>query len=239
MTDEYSHLTTHSGTVQRWLLKKPSKSGATDSIQLLPDEVLELTLDSRNGIMPTPTLSWGALILTSHRIIRHASDNAKNVSTILPLAKVTGVEIVDSKEPVSRLLQGLGAFAVGILLALLSWNILNVGLISLLVGGIPLIVSVYILAGYFFPEYESELVVSTAGSAVKHPLVTARAKADSLTAIDQLWKLIYGVRVGAVPTNSRGRVATNSRGAKNTSSSSSSSARIPSRARSRPNKPAE
>jgi hypothetical protein len=199
---------------------------ATDSIQLLPEEELALTLDPRNGLLPNPAVNWGTLIATTHRIIKIASNDHSRVSTILPLRLITGIEVVDATRPISRLIQGFGIFALGTVLAIASWNILNVGLISLLMGGIPLIISIYILAGYFFPEQESGIIVSTAGSTIRLPLLTARARSDSLEAVNQLWRLIQHGQQTKIPNGPRRGPSRKLQGPKVTRPSSTSSKRV-------------
>ena len=156
-----------------------SEARAEWELSLLPGERVELTLDARRGLLTAPGIETNSLTVTTHRVIKHGIQPGRHTTSLVPLERVAAVEISDVARSPERLTQGLVVLGVGIVLGAVAWVIFAVTLISLLVGGIPVLVGVYILAGYAFPESDGELVLHAAGYSLHQSLLTKDARRDA------------------------------------------------------------
>ncbi len=149
------------------------------SIPWLAGEQFDIALDATDGALDSPPQRGDALVLTTHRIIRFAESASERALALLPLSSVAAVEIVDISRPAQRLGTGLFLLVVSALLGLISWSMFAIPFVSLLLGGIPALISVYALAGWAFPDGEGALRIYTHGHAFTQPLRSPAARRDA------------------------------------------------------------
>ncbi|MCH7483397.1 MAG: hypothetical protein IIC31_11305, partial [Chloroflexi bacterium] len=158
-------------------------------MSLLPGERFDLALDARRGVVTASEAGENVLTVTTHRVILRSAEPGKRTTALLPLSKLTGVEVLDVYRATERLPQGLLLLAAGVLLGWLSWTIVGVVLISLLLGGLPVLAAIYILTGYVLPDQEGALVVHAGGYALRHVLRSADARRDAYLVAQRLYEL--------------------------------------------------
>ena len=175
-------------------------NSAEQQIPWLPAERFEIALDAEIGASsaPPPTAGRDVLVVTNHRAIKTGESAGTRTTSLLPLAGMTGIEVVDISRSPERLTQGLIALAVGIALGAASWIVAEVPLISLIIGGLPLLAAVYLLAGYAFPDAEGELVLHSGGQSVRLPLRTQDSRRDAYLVAHRLYELLAASHVGPV-----------------------------------------
>ena len=163
----------------------------------LPGERWETGLQARLGEVALPLdVPPPVLMVTTHRAILVNQQSGRSSTSLLLLANITGVELVDTTKQASRLVQGLLLLGTGILLALAMWVVLQTLLFVLIAGALPGVAGVYLLAGYLFPDQERELLLHTAGYTARMPLLTANARRDAYLVAHRISELSSG---GAVP----------------------------------------
>ena len=163
--------------------------GPHGQVSLLPGERFDLALDARRGVVTASEAGENVLTVTTHRVILRSAEPGKRTTALLPLSKLTGVEVLDVYRATERLPQGLLLLAAGVLLGWLSWTIVGVVLISLLLGGLPVLAAIYILTGYVLPDQEGALVVHAGGYALRHVLRSADARRDAYLVAQRLYEL--------------------------------------------------
>ena len=156
---------------------------------LLPGERFDLALDARRGVVTSSEVGENVLTVTTHRAILLSSEPGKRTTALLPLNKLTGVEVVDVYRATERLPQGLLLLAAGGLLGWLSWMIFGVVLLSLLVGGLPVLAAIYILTGYALPDQDGALVLHAGDYSLRHVLRSADARRDAHLVAHRLYEL--------------------------------------------------
>ena len=161
------------------MLARMVNQSAGHQVSWLPNERFEVSLDARKGALTSPGGGPGTLTITNQRAILVRTSMSRRRTMLVPLAGLSGIEVVDVSRPQERLTQGLIVFGVGFILAWISWMVFATALISFLVGGVPVLVGVYALAGYAFPEGESELVLHSVGFSVHQPLLSTDARRDA------------------------------------------------------------
>ena len=159
-------------------------------IPWLPGERFELALHARNGAITGSAVGRDILTITTHRAIQLGADGGKRITSLVPLDRITGIEVVDVARPSQRLSQGLVALGIGIALGWVSWAVAGVALISLVVGGLPLLVAVYMLSSYAFPDDDGELVLHAGGHALRQPLLTSESRRDAYLVAHRVYELI-------------------------------------------------
>ncbi len=160
-------------------LERSGPPTTTVSRLLFPNEEVELTLHDRLGITADLQDTRDSLIVTSHRLISSTYKAGQHCMSIIPRGSVDGIEILEMQRPRERLLGGITLLAVGILFGWAVWAIVGLSLPALALGGIPTVISVWILASYAFPEDSSEIVVYAGSLALRHPLRTPQARCDA------------------------------------------------------------
>ena len=160
-----------------------------DQVPLLPGERFEVALDAQLGVVGASAAGENSLTVTTHRAILLSSEPGKRTTALLPLSKLTGVEVLDVYRATERLPQGLLLLAAGVLLGWLSWTIVGVVLISLLLGGLPVLAAIYILTGYVLPDQEGARVVHAGGYSLRHVLRSADARRDAYLVAQRLYEL--------------------------------------------------
>ena len=170
----------------------PADDSADQQVPWLPAERFEIALDAEIGASsaPPPTAGRDLLVVTNHRAIKTGESGGARTTSLLPLTGMTGIEVVDISRSPDRLTQGLLALAVGIVLGWVSWIVAGVPLISLIIGGLPLLAAVYLLSGYAFPDAEGELVLHSGGQSVRLPLRTKDSRRDAYLVAHRLYELL-------------------------------------------------
>ena len=163
--------------------------GPHDQVPLLPGERFDLALDAQRGVVNSSAVGENILTVTTHRVILLSSEPGKRTTALLPLSKITGVEVVDVYRATERLPQGLLLLAAGALLGWLSWIVVGVVLISLLVGGLPVLAAIYIIAGYALPDQDGALVLHAGDYSLRHVLRSADARRDAYLVAQRLYEL--------------------------------------------------
>ena len=128
-------------------------------------------------------------MVTTHRAIKVGVDGGKRTTSITPLDRVSAVEVTDSGRPTERLAQGLLFMGAGALLGWISWVVLGVALVSLLIGGLPILVSVYMLAAFVFPDEDGELTLYAGTHVVRQPLLSTVARRDAYAVAQRIYEL--------------------------------------------------
>ena len=161
-------------------------------IPWLPGETFELALDAKEGLLAAPSAS-AVLIVTSHRVIVVDRRAGRRATTIAPLSAIGAVEVVEVARPIERLWQGLIVLGGGVLLAWVTWALFSVALITVVVGGLPILASVYILLDYVFPNARGELALHAHGGAIRCALQSRAAQRGAYAAAHRLSALQAGI----------------------------------------------
>ncbi|MEX2598898.1 MAG: hypothetical protein WD533_04495 [Dehalococcoidia bacterium] len=156
----------------------------------LPGERFELALDARLGMSTSPMAGDNVLTVTTRRAIKLGSEPGKRTTSMLPLDRVAAVEVIDAERPTERLTQGLVVLGIGIIAGIVSWVFLEQQLITLLAGGLPVLVAIYMLAGYAFPDTEGELILHTGSYTLRQPLQTPESRRDAYLAAHRIYDLV-------------------------------------------------
>ena len=170
-------------------MNRPVDDNPHDHVPLLPGERFDLALDAQLGVVGSSAAGENVLTVTTHRAILVTSEPGKRTTALLPLSKLTGVEVVDVHRAAERLPQGLLLLAAGVLLGWLSWIVVGVVLISLLVGGLPILAAVYMLTGYALPDQDGALVLHAGDYSLRHVLRSADARRDAHLVAQRLYEL--------------------------------------------------
>ena len=155
----------------------------------LPGERWEMGLQARLGGVTPPSGGPPMLMVTTHRAILVNQQSGRRATSLLPLASITGIEVVDTSRPTARFVQGLLLLGTGVLLATAVWVVLETLLFVLIAGAMPGLAGVYLLAAYLFPDQQGELLLHTAGHTARMPLLTAGARRDAHLAAHRLSEL--------------------------------------------------
>lgn len=166
--------------------------GLDRDIAWLPGERFEMALDAQRGAVSAPQGGADLLTVTSHRAVRTSGQAGRRTTSIVPLSGVTAIDVVDVSRPSERLSQGLLVLAVGIVLGWVSWAVINVALVSLLVGGLPVLAAVYMLAGYLFPDAQGELVLHAGAYSLHQPLTSNDSRRDAYLVAHRIYELMAG-----------------------------------------------
>ena len=158
----------------------------------LPGERFELALDSRQGMVSPTVPGASVLTVTSHRAILLGRQQSRRTTSMIPLERLSGVEIVDVNRPQAKLTQGLLFLGIGLMVGLAAQVILEEVLFVLIMGGLPAIVGIYMLAAYAFPDDEDVLLLHAASYTLRMPLATADAQRDAYLVAHRLFELIGG-----------------------------------------------
>ena len=163
--------------------------GPHDEVPLLPGERFDLALDAQLGVVGATAVGENILTVTTRRAILLTNEPGKRTTALLPLSKLTGVEVVDVHRATERLPQGLLLLAAGVLIGWLSWIVVGVVLMSLLVGGLPVLAAIYILTGYALPDQDGALVLHAGDYSLRQVLRSADARRDAHLVAQRLYEL--------------------------------------------------
>ena len=180
---------------------RPSDMESSVQLPWLPDERFEIGLDARQGAVTQPTAGQHILTVTSYRAIRLGQEPGKRTTSLVPLERLSSVEVVDTSRPGTRMAQGALFLGIGILLGLVVWAILETLLFVLIAGGLPTLVGIYLLAGYVFPDEQGELLLHADGFTLRMPLLSPAARRDSYLVAHRVFELMAAAaqRVNTVP----------------------------------------
>ncbi len=156
----------------------------------LPGEQFELSFDSNEGVLTHPKVGDHVLTVTSHRAILQSQQPGKRTTCLVPMGQLSAVEVIEITRPTSRLVQGGLSLGIGVVLGLLVWLVLGPLLLILIAGGLPTILSVYLLAGYAFPDEQGELLLHSTGYSIRTPLLSANARRDAYLVAHRVSELI-------------------------------------------------
>ena len=159
-------------------------------IPWLPEERFELALDSHQGSIKSSAAGNDTLTVTTLRVIRVGRQGGVRTTAILPLDRLTAVEVSDVERDNARLVKGLVALAIGVALGWITWAILAVTLISLLVGGLLILTAVFLLSGYVFPDEKGALMLYANGYMLRQPLLTSQSRRDAYLVAHRLYELM-------------------------------------------------
>ena len=154
------------------------------------EERAEVVLDAKAGALASPRAQSDSLIVTNHRAVKVGVSQGSRTVTLLPLANISSVEIFDVARSSERLIQGVGLLLVGVMIGGTTWLALNFPLLSVVAGGVPILISVYVLAGWAFPDDEGELRLYSSGHVMTQRLGTAAARRDAYGAAYRIYELM-------------------------------------------------
>jgi hypothetical protein len=159
----------------------------------LPGERFELALDSHEGAINSSAAGKDTLTVTTRRVIRLGRQGGVRTTAIVPLDRLTAVEVSDVERDNGRLVNGLVALVIGAALGWVSWAVFAVTLISLVVGGLPILVAVFLISGYVFPDDEGALLLHANGYTLRQPLLTTESRRDAYLVAHRLYELMAQV----------------------------------------------
>jgi hypothetical protein len=180
----------------------PSDMESSVQLPWLADERFEIGLDARQGVVTQPTAGHNILTVTSCRAIQLSQETGKHTTSLVPLERLSSVEVVNTSRPGTRMAQGALLLGIGILLGLVVWATLEALLLILIAGGLPTLVGIYLLAGYVFPDGQGELLLHADGLTLRTPLLSPAARRDAYLVAHRVFELMAAAaqRINTVPT---------------------------------------
>ena len=173
------------------MITEPS-ADAVAQVPLLPGESIEMVFDSRDGLVSEAAPRNDALVVTNERVVRDGVADGARVVSMFPLNALAAVEVADSGRSLERLGQGIILVAAGLVLGGVSWFILEIQVLSVILGGLPILAGIYMLTGWAFPDGEGALQLYAPGHAVALPLRTAVARESVYAAMGRIYALRWG-----------------------------------------------
>jgi hypothetical protein len=159
-------------------------------IPWLAGERFELALDSHEGAINSSTSGKDTLTVTTRRVIRLGRVGGVRTTAVVPLDRLTAVEVSDVERDGGRLTNGLVALVIGLALGWVTWAVFAVTLISLVVGGLPILVAVFLISGYVFPDDEGALLLHSPGYTLRQPLLSSESRRDAYLVAHRLYELM-------------------------------------------------
>ena len=166
-----------------------SSTDAVPRVPLLPGESIEMVFDARNGLVSESAPRGESVVVTSERVVRDGVAEGARVVSMFPLQDLAAVEVSDSGRSFERLAQGITLAAVGLVLGGLSWFILEIQVLSVVLGGLPILAGIYMLTGWAFPDTEGALHLYAPGHAIALPLRSAAAREGVYAAMRRIYEL--------------------------------------------------
>ncbi len=173
----------------RLMIMNDSSTDAVPRVPLLPGESIEMVFDARNGLLSESDPRGEALVVTNERVLRDGVAEGARVVSMFPLSDLAAVEVSDSGRSLERLGQGIVLAAVGLVLGGLSWFILEIQVLSVVLGGLPILAGIYMLTGWAFPDTEGALHLYAPGHAIALPLRSATAREGVYAAMRRIYEL--------------------------------------------------
>ena len=155
-------------------------------------ETIEVVFDAQGGLGAEPTPHTDALVVTNERVVRDGVADGARVVSMFPLRELAAMEVADNGRSFERLGQGIVLVAAGLVLGGLSWFILEIQVLSVILGGLPILAGIYMLTGWAFPDTEGALQLYAPGHAIALPLRSAAARASVYAAMQRIYELRWG-----------------------------------------------
>ncbi len=166
-----------------------SSTDAVPRVPLLPGESIEMVFDARGGLVSESDARGEAVVVTSERVVRDGVAEGGRVVSMFPLQDLAAVEVSDGGRSFERLAQGITLVAVGLVLGGLSWFILEIQVLSVILGGLPVLAGIYMLTGWAFPDTEGALNLYAPGHAIALPLRSPAAREGVYAAMRRIYEL--------------------------------------------------
>ena len=157
----------------------------------LHKENFQLGFDPRNGIVAPVKELANSIVVTPFGVSVSLKTDGAHTSATIPLNSISGIEIREPIRSRRRFYQGISLLLGGLALGFTAWVLLELFLLVLITGGIPIVASIYILTGFAFPDSQDELILHSLGGTFRLPLETDRAKLDSHEFSRHLGELIH------------------------------------------------
>ena len=158
-------------------------------VRLLPGEEFQIALEPHGGVFFQPQDLPEVLLLTDLRVIHRGVREGQRFLTIAPLSQVTSLDLRDRQRLPGRLLMGGLLMGIGILVAAVTWTILEAEVLALVIGGIPTVVGIYFLMAFLFSADEGSLSFFTPGHSINFPLRSHRAGEEAYLVVERFWEL--------------------------------------------------
>lgn len=162
-------------------------------IPWLPGERFELALDSQEGAINSSAAGKDTLTVTTRRVIRLGRQGGVRTTAVVPLDRLTAVEVSDVERDSGRLTNGLVALVVGLALAWVSWAVFETALFSLIAGGLPVLAAVFLISGYVFPDDDGALLLHASGYTLRQPLLSTESRRDAYLVAHRVYELMSEV----------------------------------------------
>ena len=172
-------------------------ANAAPQVPLMQGETVEIVFDARGGLVAEPAPRTDALVVTNERVVRDGVADGSRVVSMFPLRELAAMEVADNGRSVEKLGQGIVLVAAGLILGGLSWFILEIQVLSVILGGLPILAGIYMLTGWAFPDAEGALQLYAPGHAIALPLQSPAARESVYEAMQRIYELRWGAQ--AVP----------------------------------------
>ena len=174
---------------------------AVAQVPLLPGESIEMVFDARDGLVHESAPRGDALVVTNERVVRDGAADGARVVSMFPLNALAAVEVSDNGRSFERLGQGIVLVAAGLILGGISWFILEIQVLSVILGGLPILAGIYMLTGWAFPDTEGALQLYAPGHAIALPLRSTVARESVYTAMGRIYELRWGDQTASEATS--------------------------------------
>lgn len=162
-------------------------------IPWLAGERFELALDSHEGAINASTAGKDTLTVTTRRVIRLGRQGGVRTTAVVPLDRLTAVEVSDVERDTGRLANGMIALVIGAALAWVSWAIFETTMFSLVAGGVPTLIAVFMISGYVFPDDDGALLLHASGYTLRQPLLSSESRRDAYLVAHRVYELMATV----------------------------------------------
>ena len=155
-------------------------------------ETVEVVFDAQGGLVAEPAPRTDALVVTNERVVRDGVADGARVVSMFPLHELAAMEVADNGRSFEKLGQGIVLVAAGLILGGLSWFILEIQVLSVILGGLPILAGIYMLTGWAFPDNAGSLQLYAPGHAIALPLQSAAARESVYAAMQRIYELRWG-----------------------------------------------
>jgi len=167
-------------------------ANAAPQVPLMQGETIEVVFDAQGGLVAEPAPRTDALVVTNERVVRDGVADGARVVSMFPLRELAAMEVADNGRSFEKLGQGIVLVAAGLILGGLSWFILEIQVLSVILGGLPILAGIYTLTGWAFPDNAGSLQLYAPGHAIALPLQSAAARESVYTAMQRIYELRWG-----------------------------------------------
>ncbi|MDA0797103.1 MAG: hypothetical protein O2826_01150 [Chloroflexi bacterium] len=166
------------------------KESPERQIPWLAGERFELALDSHEGAINASTAGKDTLTITTRRVIRLGRQGGVRTTAVVPLDRLTAVEVSDVERDTGRLMNGMIALVIGAALAGITWAIFETTMFSLVAGGVPTLIAVFMISGYVFPDDDGALLLHASGYTLRQPLLSSESRRDAYLVAHRVYELM-------------------------------------------------